>query len=180
MNMDPFQKEYERQLISSPDIAEHLPRLNQLARECRHVTEFGVRWGSSTAAFLNSDATLRSYDIVEDPSVAELFRLAQDAGKDARYIIASSLEIGTLEETDMLFIDSKHTYQQASAELKYANSVRKYIVLHDTTTFGTIGEDGSVGLWPAVVEFLAHSTDWTMVERLHNNNGLTVMARRSS
>lgn len=178
--MDPFQQAYDRHLRSSPDIAEHLPRLNQLARECRHVTEFGVRWGSSTAAFLNSDAAVRSYDIVEDPSVSDLFRQAQAAGKDARYIIASSLEIGTLEETDMLFIDSKHTYQQASAELKYASSVGKYIVLHDTTTFGEIGEDGSVGLWPAVVEFLAHNTDWMMVERLHNNNGLTVMARRTS
>jgi cephalosporin hydroxylase len=176
--MDPFQQEYEKHLRESPDIVEHLPRLNQLARECRHVTEFGVRWGSSTSAFLNSDAALRSYDIVEDPKVSKLFELAREAGKDARYIIGSSLEIGSLEETDLLFIDSKHTYQQASAELKYADSVRKYIVLHDTTTFGEVGEDGSRGLWPAVVEFLAHNTDWMMVDRLHNNNGLTVMARR--
>ena len=176
--MDAFQQEYERHRRESPDITEHLPRLNQLAQECQHVTEFGVRWGSSTSAFLNSDAVLRSYDIVEDPKVAKLFELAQEAGKDVRYIIGSSLDIGVLEETDMLFIDTKHTYRQASDELKYAGSVRKYIVLHDTTTFGDVGEDGGPGLWPAVSEFLEQNPEWMMVERLHNNNGLTVMARR--
>jgi hypothetical protein len=50
------------------DIHAHLLRLAQLARECNHVTEFGVRSGMSTFAFLHglsnkSRPVLRSYDL---------------------------------------------------------------------------------------------------------------------
>jgi hypothetical protein len=68
-----------------------------------------------------------------------------------------------IEPTDMLFIDTFHVYEQLRRELAlHAGKARRFIVLHDTTTFGEKGErEGSRGLWPAVAEFLAvRAGDW--------------------
>lgn len=55
--------------------------------------------------------------------------------------------------------------------------VKKWIILHDTETFGIKSEiEGEGGLWPAVEEFLA-AGGWKIVERRTNNNGLTVLER---
>ena len=35
------------------------------------------------------------------------------------------------------------------------------------------------GLWPAVTEFLQNNDDWYLKERYTNNNGLTVLARKT-
>jgi hypothetical protein len=83
-----------------------------------------------------------------------------------------------IEETDLLFIDRLHDYDQLAQELKLdAGKVRKYIVLHDTTTFAERGEtEGHRGLWPAVEEFLREGT-FRLKERYENNNGLAVLER---
>jgi hypothetical protein len=84
-----------------------------------------------------------------------------------------------IEETDLLFIDTWHVYGQLKEELRrHGGKVRKYIVVHDTTTFGQRGEtEGHAGLWPAVEEFLAAGT-FAIKVRYQNNNGLTVLERR--
>jgi hypothetical protein len=84
----------------------------------------------------------------------------------------------TIEETDLLFIDTWHVYEQLSEELRlHAGAARKYVVLHDTTTFGDQGESaGHRGLWPAIEEFLAQGT-FRLKARYANNNGLTVLER---
>ena len=54
---------------------------------------------------------------------------------------------------------------------------RRWIVLHDTTTFATKGQESDPrGLWPAVEEFLARGT-FAIKERRTNNNGLTILER---
>src|SRR5262249_3549883 len=54
----------------------------------------------------------------------------------------------------------------------HAGKVRKYLVLHDTTTFAERGEtEGHKGLWPAVEEFLARGT-FRLNKRYDNNHGL--------
>jgi hypothetical protein len=77
-----------------------------------------------------------------------------------------------------LFLDTRHDYEQLREELRlHAGKVRKYLVLHDTTTFGERGETpGHRGLWPAVEEFLAQGA-FRLRERYENNNGLTVLER---
>jgi hypothetical protein len=60
---------------------------------------------------------------------------------------------------------------------RHAARARRYIVLHDTTTFGEQGEaEGQRGLWPAVEEFLAQG-GFRLKQRSTNNNGLTVLER---
>lgn len=171
---------YEHHLVTSPDIKGHLGFLRELASGCAHVTEFGVRWGSSTSAFIDSGAVFRGYDITETFEARSLFHAAAAEGRDARYIICSSLDAHGMEETDLLFIDSLHTNAQLTAELEmHHHRVRKYIVLHDTETFGHVGEDGSKGLWPAVEWFIERYPGWKIRERFVNDNGLTVLERIS-
>jgi len=158
------------------DIHEHLPVLRALASQVEHVTEFGVRHGVSTTALLAAHpAVLRSYDI-QDRAVAA--SLAPLAGRtDFRFAVGDTKAID-IEATDLLFIDTLHTYDQLKAELaRHAAKARRWIVLHDTTTFATKGmESDPRGLWPAVEEFLADGT-FVLKERRENNNGLTILER---
>ena len=158
------------------DIHEHVPVLRDLAAQVEHVTEFGVRHGVSTTAFLAAQpAVLRSYDI-HDRVIAA--RLAPLSGRtDFQFTIGDTKALD-IEETDLLFIDTLHTYDQLAAELaRHGMKARRWIVLHDTTTFATKGQESDPrGLWPAVEEFLARGT-FAIKERRTNNNGLTILER---
>lgn len=159
------------------DFNEHVPELARLSRKCRHVTEFGMRYGVSTAGLLFGQPEIMiSYDLVlhyNDP----IKDAAKKAGIDFRVIKADVLKI-EIERTDLLFIDTYHTYEQLRQELRlHAGKVDKYIVMHDTTTFGAKGEDGGKGLWLAVQEFLAGNAAWRIMAKYENNNGLTVLKR---
>ena len=98
-------QEFIQACLTPSDINEHLPRLYDLAKTCKSVTELGVRDGVSTRAFLFAGVRLRSYDLYIDQTVKELFDKVKQDGKDVDYLIGNSLEI-SLESTDLLFIDS--------------------------------------------------------------------------
>ena len=176
--MTPIQAQYVAAASTPSDINEHLPTLFNLANECEHVTEFGVRWGSSTSAFLASKAWVVSYDIDQHPYALHLFGLAREEEKQAKFIKADTLTLDVIAGTDLLFIDTLHTYAQLRHELfTFHNSVLKYIALHDTVTFGQTGEDGGPGLILAVWEFLTTFPEWRIKAHYSNNNGLTVLER---
>ena len=105
-----------------------------------------------------------------------------------------------IEQTELLFIDTWHVYGHLKKELNRWNQhVTKYIVLHDTTIDGEIGEsvrmamyhnieqevlesglseeDIRKGLWPAVEVFIIEHPEWKIKERFTNNNGLTILER---
>jgi hypothetical protein len=177
-----IEKEFAEAATTPSDIHEHLPILYELAKDCNHIIEMGVRTGISTRAFLRVDAKLISYDIVTDQKVVDLINEAKKAGKDAAFIEADVLKID-IEETDLLFIDTWHTYEQLKQELSlHGNKSRKYMVFHDTNTFGLKNEGGeaygtSQGLLPAIIEFLMVNPHWRFKKFLTNNNGLTVLER---
>jgi cephalosporin hydroxylase len=175
-----FNDDYLQACFTPSDINEHLPVMSALARDCQHVTEFGVRWGTSSICWLANDVILRSYDIESTPEAEAIFARATAADKDARFIIQDTLTITDLEYTDLLFFDSKHSYDQVKAELGYAPKVRKYMVFHDTVLFGQVGEDGTTGIWPAIEEFLAGNSSWKIKTHRTNNNGLTVLERTAA
>jgi hypothetical protein len=160
------------------DLHEHLPTLANLAKDCKHVTEMGVWHGTSSHAWLINDVELVSYDIAHSQIAAHLFSNAMISNKKAQYIVQNVLELETIVETDLLFIDTLHNYEQCSAELnKFADKVRKYIVFHDTVTFGKIGETTPNGLLLAIGEFLVNNLEWSVKVHYTNNNGLTVLER---
>lgn len=164
-----IRKNYDYACDTVSDINEHLPVLKHYADLCEHVTEFGVRGMNSTWALLVSTAeTVISYDIVdmEYPIIDKW-----------NFINKSSIE-SEIEETDFLFIDSLHTYEQLSKELELHHSkVKKYIGFHDTGFFGLKGEDGGRGLLHAIEEFLDKNENWVIDYSTSRNNGLMIIKR---
>jgi len=160
------------------DINEHIPVLTKYANLCEHVTEFGTRTGVSTWAWLASKAkTIRCFDI--DKNVEKYLQQHKVAmkehvpDKDFTFTCVSTIsEKLEIEPTDLLFIDTDHTYEQCSKELKiHANKVKKFIIFHDTTLYPKLNK--------AIEEFLNSNKNWNTREILTNNNGLTVLERIS-
>jgi hypothetical protein len=171
--------EYQAALTTPSDINQNLPVLRQLADECKTIVEMGVRTGVSTRAFLASDAELMSFDVVTNPTVQRLFDAARSQGKQAQYIQADVLKI-EIDQTDLLFIDTYHTYEQLTQELAlHGNRAKKYLVFHDTYTYGLSGESGTdrKGLLTAIIEFVIKNPHWRFRIHRTNNNGLTVLER---
>jgi hypothetical protein len=176
---------YDRHVQIYSDIHEHLPTLKKYASECEHVTEMGVRNVISTWAFLAAKPKrLVCIDIKPCP-VEEAAQLAKDAEIDFQFIQADTTDpLLDIEPTDLLFIDTWHVYMQLKTEFQlHCNKVKKYIILHDTTAFGEVGESlvsGFVykGLWYAVEEFLNTNPEWVLKERYTNCNGLTILQRK--
>lgn len=188
----PLEDYYQECARTPSDINEHLPLLRELASECEHVTEFGLRWaGGSTAAFLAAQPkTLISWDIdlkcIYSPTVLSLLENTGRTSFQPR--IGDTLKI-TIEPTDLLFIDSLHTAKQLLSELERhvdpkAQAVRKYLIFHDTATYAHVGEDGSTpGLRTAIRQFQKYFAFplWNATHPrrglldLMNNNGLIVL-----
>lgn len=171
------------------DINEHLPTLAMLSRQCSHVTEFGSGRGFATWGLLyGSPDIVVSYDVVRHTNI----RLIEDAAKreNIRFDFIQANVLDTeIAATDMLFIDTLHTCKQLMRELKmHAAKVGKFMVFHDTVSFGHRDEisDGEIlilrGLVPAILDFLETSEgqDWGHLHSYRNNNGLTILARLSS
>jgi hypothetical protein len=174
-----FEAEYQQAKQTLSDINENVHILYDMAKECETVIEFGVRTGVSTRAFLNTDVSLTAFDIEKNNDVQKLFTLAKDQGKKAEYIIRDVLKI-EIPEVDLLFIDTLHTYAQLRQELAlHGNKAKKYLIFHDTHTFGTSGEmkNDKKGLLPAIIEFLITNPHWAFHIHKTNNNGLTVLKR---
>lgn len=171
------------------DINEHLMTIKELASGCEHVTEFGVRNVVSTWALLAAcPKKLVCYDIHDCP-VGDVAKAAPDSGTDFSFLVADVLSID-IEQTDILMIDTLHTYHQLLSELsRHACMVRRWIVMHDTETFGLVDEQvyhpsspqedhGKAGLVAAIDDFLASDQSWERKHVYTHNNGLTVLGKR--
>jgi hypothetical protein len=190
------------------DINEHFPALIKYGSECEHITEMGVRWITSTWAFLGcAPNKLISYDMrnpstwdIGEPGendmiiqrgfnkIQDVYDVANEFGLNYTFIQANVLDV-EIEETDLLFLDTWHSYKQLKAELAlHSNKVKKYIVFHDTTTFEytdetnyeELGDDWKgegIGIWKAIEEFLEENEQWILEKRFTNNNGLTIIKK---
>lgn len=169
---------YQTLCNTASDINEHLPTLKEYATGCEHVTEFGVRGIVSTWALLmGKPKVMVSYDILPINTNG-----VQPVDTHFSFIQGDTLKVD-IDETDLLFIDTLHNYNQLKGELdKHSHKVRKWIIMHDTTTFGINGESyegkSERGLWLAVEEFLKDNTDWILHKRWTNNNGLTILKKK--
>jgi len=178
------------------DINEHIPTILKYGQECDHITEMGVRGILSTWAWLASAPAEKfiSYDLYHPShwggNIGEVEDTARAYGINYEFKQADVLKID-IEDTDLLFIDTWHHYNQLKAELKkHSTKVRKYICFHDTTSYEHKSEPTTSendfrgelqwdrGLWDAVSEFLEENKDtWKLKERFTNNNGFTIIER---
>ncbi|MCI0429011.1 MAG: class I SAM-dependent methyltransferase [Rhodospirillales bacterium] len=173
---------YARAASTPSDIWEHVPTLLRFGRMCDHITEFGMRLGVSTAAFLRSEPyELVSYDLDPKPHIIEQIRqAARMHGKTIFRFVEGDTRQVEVPPTDLLFIDTLHTYEQLALELRrHADKARRFIILHDTTAYADRGEvAGSRGIWPAIDEYFSPRPHWRLVERWTNNNGLAIFFRK--
>lgn len=199
-------------MVNAPgcDICEHVPTLIQYGKECDTITEMGVRFGWSTRSFIFAEPKkLTSIDKFEwnsidqsgapgpkttGPGNSQFKRYRELVGDriDHKYIEGDTTKIDTIEPTELLFIDTFHHGACLKIELeKHANQASRYILLHDTETFGRNGESDATGvfflpgttggpgtgLMDALEEWLPKNPQWKVREHYKNNNGLTVLER---
>lgn len=185
--MDEILKKYNHLCSIESDINEHLPILKEYGEKCEHITEMGVRYVVSTWAFLASrPKKMISYDILDgldmnlfNGRIGEIKIEAERIGTDFSFIHADVLKV-EIEETDLLMIDTYHEYNQMKKELElHGNKAKKFLIFHDTHTFGRFGETfkeaNTVGIWPAIQEFMENNPHWVIEKKLENNNGLTIL-----
>lgn len=177
---------YSRVALESSDMVGHMAVLRDHARQCQRVTEFGVYDCTSTWGLLGGHPKwLHSYDIIRRKEVDEVVAVAASSSTNFSFTEASTLDI-EIAPTDLLFIDTLHTYTQLKKELElHASKVARYIIMHDTTTFGDMsqGPEGdemagsAPGLWLAIVEFLSGHQEWGIKERYTHCHGLTILTK---
>jgi len=190
-------KKYYEYINIVSDINEHLPTLYQYGKKCNSIIEMGVRSGVSTYALLASQPEIMtSYDINKhDAKIDEMIFLSKVYDIKYKFIISDVLFIDIKENTDLLFIDTLHTYNQLYQELSlHASKIEKFIIMHDTTTYGYIDETiynhasekiknqpkTKQGLIPAIEDFLnsKEGSNWFIKEKFDNNNGLIILERK--
>lgn len=178
--MFPIEAIYELHCKASSDISEHLPILFDYAKKCESITEFGVRQAVSTWAFLAAKPKIfHCYDIVNlfQPEIVK--EICESEGIRFEFHLESTLECDIIE-TDLLFIDTYHHYNQLIQELRrHESKAKKYIIMHDTLTFGENSQDGNdgMGLNRAIYEFLTENKNWEMEKIYISQNGLTILRR---
>lgn len=188
-------RKYQELIATPSDINEHLPVLKRYAEECDIIMEMGVRWIVSTWALLaGNPKKLTSLDLY-NPSkfggnIQEVYNAASNHGISFEFIEHDSLTYN-MDECDLLFIDTWHDYLQLKKELfRHHTKSKKYIILHDTVSYGFTNEDLIIsgdhsktetnlpkGLVPAIEEFLMWNKEWVIWEKRANNNGLTVLKK---
>jgi len=132
----------KQQIDANGDISQHLLTLKKYAEKCDTVTELGCRFGSSTVAFLSAKPKrLHSFDLFHFAKlvnpVPPIEEAAEQEGIEYRFYEENVLISQNIVDTDLLFIDTLHTYKQLSMEFfLHAHKAKKYIILHDVFLFG--------------------------------------------
>ena len=203
--MDFVEKKFNNLSNCPSYINEHLPTLAKYAQECESIIELGVRGCISSWAFvfglLNNNKKIKKIllnDITEC-DINELLNITKDLDIITEYNWINDLELNITENVDLVFIDTWHVYGQLKRELdKFSKITNKYIIMHDTTVDGIVGEtirngwnaqqqsietgfpieEINCGLWKAIEEFLDNNNNWKLKERYTNNNGLTILEKK--
>jgi hypothetical protein len=158
------------------DINEHLSKLVDISKHCRHITLFGS--ANCVIAFLYAQP--EKLVIYSSKPSKHLQRIKRFAGNtEIIYFEADTRQVD-IEQTDFLFIDSYHTASYLTSELeKSSDKVRHFIGCHDTVTYGEIGQNGELGIMYSLRMFLQSKLNWHVLHEEQNNNGLVILGRRS-
>lgn len=170
--MSMLQAEYQARAAAWSDIQQHLPTLYEYTLDypAAKVIELGVRWATSTAAFLAAaeqvDGHVWSVDIRQPafpPWWKDTGRWSLLVGDDINPSIAAELPA----EVDVLFIDTSHAFDHTLAELSlYVPRVRPggVVLCHDTEleTPEMVGPQPPFPVAKALDEYCASSgLSWT-------------------
>lgn len=176
------QQLYTQVASVSRDLDQHAKFLKQMASTCKHVTELTIRKESSVFLLAGDPDVLISYQEENDPLLDIVKHLLSQEVNNLKQIswtvTLGRIELPDIVPTELLFIDTRGTYESTVAELtKYGPLVSKYIVLHDTQIFGERGQEGGIGMGQAILEFLAKNTNWFIKYHTNHQYGMTTLCR---
>lgn len=193
---------------SESDINQHLYTIKEYAKRCESITELGTRSAVSTVALVAArPKTLRCHDLLRHENVNVIEAAAKSLGIDFQFFEENDLYSKNIVESDMIFIDTMHTYKQLAMELfLFGHKAKKYLVFHDVFYFGRRDQpcfaahefqlDGNLefpnqalnefyrglgddqGLMPAIERFLTSNPEWKIIDLNVFNNGLMVLGRQ--
>jgi len=202
-NQSVINSKFEEVSNNPSEINEHVQTLYEYTTKCNSVVECGIAGVVSSYAFANGlrNKANHSYTIVSEnntKNIESFLELCKKENINTHFINEANLKCDPIE-TDLLFIDTWHVYGQLKRELTHWHeSVKKYIIMHDTTSDEWLGEtirmksdaeeqsklsgipieEINKGLWPAIDEFLKEHPEWIIEKRYTNNNGLTILSRQ--
>lgn len=182
----------------------HLPKLREYARKVESVTDLGCYFALNCAfAFVlglaeEGGGVYHGVDVAPVlPNVLSTLKAAgAECDVEVRFTQANDQTLGNLWQSDLLFIDTLHTYGHLSFELtRFSPLIRKFIILNNTSGPWETADDVAYrgdrteyppdidrekrGTWSAVQDFLSLSgREWVLKERYTHANGLTVLERR--
>lgn len=189
---------------------QHFPTFHHFGTKSKSIVEMGVWLGVSGWAWLGCEPKyLRLVDVQKVPGGYhdEIAEEAQKMGVDFKFEIGDTghgvlfKDVSITERElskhdrmtnvpnyvmddniDLLYIDSYHSYTQVKAELAlHAHKVNKYLVFHDTETFGeTHDYDGDLGLNPAIREYIAEHPEWYYIHKMSYGDGCTVLGNKNN
>lgn len=163
-------------------MAEYMPILNGVARECSHITEFGINQVVSTWAFLHArpeklvsvDKDLHRNPVkhtkwTSNRWLDSAIQLAREEHIEFEVIEGDTTEID-IEPTDLLFIDTYHHYDHVKKELqRHKDKVSTYIIAHDTRLFA--------GIVPALTEELIDTGEFELATECTGSAGMNIYSR---
>lgn len=160
----------------SGDIDEHMEVIREYAYKSDTIVELGVRKMVSTWALLGGyPKKILCVDKLHPEKygaalvLKDAINICEKEGIDFKFLEADDLAI-ELEEMDLLFIDTLHTYEQLSKELElHGKKAKKYIIMHDTE----IPE-----MFKAIAEYIKRDNSWRILENRHNEYGLVVLGKK--
>lgn len=162
------------------DLNQHMPAMRS-AVEGGVVVEITNRQESTVAFAAALPEELHSFQLEVTAEVNLAYTCLQQLRKRVTHFRAGSAQIAEIPECDLLFIDSEHTFERLSDELsRFGNRCRRFIVMHDTTSFGLAGDlgQGKRGLRHAIADFLYRNGEWGVAVHTDVQHGMTVLARR--
>lgn len=170
---------YEQALQQKSDVQPHLTLLRHYCGSANDVVELGFRSGVSTAALLAArpiSLCIIDWDRppfeIDRARLEELREAGEVQGTDVKFERSDSLSDEVLRHSDVLFIDTWHTYEHLMLELMHwSDFVERYILIHDTD------EPGCPGMFNAVEDFILDNPHWEILLRSRERPGLTVLKR---
>lgn len=183
LDMSNWEVENSRELLdyfeSNNEAKWYTDTLIELGEECDSVLEYGTWQGQSLAAFMCANVPyIVSVDTDTSKVDKKLFeRLANDQHITVRILNGNSLEKIHVPYPDLLFLDTKHTYEHVKKELSIHGPYGgKYIVIHDTN----YPKDKDQKVRHAVEEFVAENDKWSIYKDIEECTGMIVLKKESN
>ena len=177
---DTIEAIYQNTLNLERDSNRHMPKLRELADNCKTVTDISIRQESFIALAASKAEVVYSHSNEHNTLTDHVVKLR---GKFVQRLSAIPQNIIQIQPTDLLFLNTTHTANQVSKELAvFAPSVRHYIVLHNTMIYGETGEGHTEqapvpGILLSVRHFMRQNPEWSVIYHSTEQFGLTVLSK---